>query len=130
MLTVRDKQMLVFREAAVVQYEARMLDYLRETYPRQHAALGEVAARNLVRHGIAFAKLQGMGSVGSVSVVIDLMARFGERFENSGAAEWVNQMFARRTLPAEVRIESIIKHLNAKTGGRTVVAAGADQSGH
>ena len=130
MLTVRDKQMSVFREAALVRYEARMLSYLRETYPQQIAALGEVATRDLVRHGIAFAKLHDMETVGSVSVVIDLMARFGERFENSGAAEWVNQMFARRTLPAEVRIESIIKHLIAKTGGRPVVAAGADQSGH
>lgn len=123
MLTIRDGQMAVFRETARQRYEQRMLAYMRDTYPARHAALGDEGTVKLVQHGIEFAKRHTILGMGGVSVIIDLMARFGERFEDSGAADWINEMLARDSLPAEVRIESIIKHLTAVTGGRVVVAA-------
>lgn len=121
MLKVRDAQMFVFREAAASRFEERMLDYVRETYPARHAELGEAGTRTLVRHGLALGRRHGIGAVGAVSVLIDMMARFGESFEGSGAATWIETMLARHDLPAEVRIESIIHHLNARTGGRVLV---------
>lgn len=123
MLTIRDEQMPAFRELADQRYTACMLDYLRQTYPARHAELGDDGALQLVRHGMDLARRNGIDEVGGVSVVIDLMGRFGQNFEASGAADWVGKMLARHELPPGVRIESIIKHLNAKTGGRALVAA-------
>ena len=123
MLTIRDEQMSTFRELADQRYSACMLDYLRQAYPARHAELGDDGALQLVRHGMDLARRNGIGEVGGVSVVIDLMGRFGQNFEASGAADWVGKMLARHELPPAVRIESIIKHLNAKTGGRALVAA-------
>jgi hypothetical protein len=125
MLTVRDEQLLIFRDAASQRYEERMVGYVRQAYPLLYAQRGDDATTALVRKGMALARGQGIDGVGSVSVVIDLMARFGDDFEASGAAEWIRAMLARRDLPDAVRIESIIKHLNAKTGGRVVTAVDA-----
>jgi len=125
MLTVRDAQLHVFREASVRRFEERMVDYVRQTYPARHAELGDAAAQALVRCGMAVGRRHGIDGVGGVSVLVDLMARFGEGFENSGAAAWIDQMLARHELPAAVRIESIIKHINTKTGGRVLVRAAA-----
>jgi hypothetical protein len=74
---------------------------------------------------MALGRRHGIDGVGGVSVLIDLMARFGEAFENSGAADWIEGMLALTELSAEVRIESIIKHLINKTGGRVLVRATA-----
>lgn len=123
MLTIRDEQLSPFRELAVHRLTARMLEYLHQTYPARHAEWGDDGARRLVALGLDLSRRSGIDGVGGISVVIDLMARFGPHFEASGAADWVSEMLARRDLPPSVRIESIIKHLNAKTGGRALVAA-------
>lgn len=130
MLTVRDEQLAVFRDAAARRFEARMVDYVRQTYPSLHAARGDEAVCALVGRATALARRNGIDGVGGASVIVDLMARFGEQFEASGAAEWIQAMLRRRDLPGAVRIESIIRHLNAKTGGRVlskVDATGSSQ---
>jgi hypothetical protein len=125
MMKVRAAQMFVFREAAVQRFEDRMCDYVRQTYPERHAELGDPGVRALVRKAMARARRHHIDGVGGTSVIIDLMARFGEAFENSGAAAWIDAMLARHELPADVRMESIIRHLTRKTGGRVLVRGAA-----
>jgi hypothetical protein len=121
MLIIREAQMSAFRHAAVDRFRHRMLAYLRRRHPQASERLGDDGLQRLLDCGLAKAKCHGIESTGNVSIVIEWLLRFGKGFEGSGDPAWMNAMLARHELPASVRIESIIRHLNAKTGGRVVV---------
>lgn len=121
MLIIREAQMSVLRETAVGRFRARMLAYLKRRHPQAAERLGDDGLVGLLDRGLARAHSHGIESTGAVGILIEWLLRFGEGFEGSGDPAWMNAMLSRHDLPASVRIESIIRHLNAKTGGRVVV---------
>jgi hypothetical protein len=81
MLTIRQNQFDDFREAARQRFEKRMVEVLRESFPRSARKLEESGLRDVIQHGIKTARGYGVVRQCDVGRYIALMFMFGPNFD-------------------------------------------------
>ena len=121
MLTIRATQLSILGRNSRREFEDRMVAHISTGYPRHYARLGEEGARRLVRDAIETGEARGIDTVGAVSVLIELMVEFGERFERAPDRGWAAEILENPALPGQLKVRLIRDRFEARTQGRTVV---------
>lgn len=94
MLVMREAQMKVFGQAAVRNFENRLLEYLEEVFPKQCAILGREQVRTVIRLGIEQAEQYGLVSERDVRLYVDLMFLLGSYFDLDPQLPWAARILA------------------------------------
>jgi hypothetical protein len=104
MLTIRPEQMAVFRAHRIKQFEAAKLSEIRQQFPTWYEQLGEEKTLRLIQAGIDKARRYGVTSRGDVSVLIDLMVRYGPDFDSRQDLEWQTEALRDSEVPDDARV--------------------------
>lgn len=91
-MKIRPEQMESFSEAAVQDFEDRMVVHLEKFFMEQCEALGEDEMRKAIREGIDRAAGHGITAERGVCKYIDLMFAFGRRFDESRELPWAQKI--------------------------------------
>ncbi len=94
MLVIRDSQMLAFEQAAVRNFENRLIDHLKEFFPRQCEILGKEQTRKAVRLGIERAEQYGLVSERDLHLYVGLMFMLGSYFDQDPQLPWAAKILA------------------------------------
>ena len=121
MITVRDAQVAVFRQARIDAFVHDMVHYIAAEYPTHYARLGPAGTREFVTRTLASATRMGIELEGAAGVLIELWLMFGEQFERSPDRVWARKILAHPKLPDFVRVEAVQNRLLERTGGRVLV---------
>jgi hypothetical protein len=122
MITVRDSQVAVFRQARIDAFVHDMAHYIAAEYPTHYQHLGPAGTREFVLRTLASATQLGIELEGAAGVLIELWLMFGEQLERSPDRVWARKILAHPRLPDFVRVETVQNRLLEKTGGRVLVA--------
>lgn len=87
-MKIRKKQMDVYSEAAVQDFEDRMVHHLEKCFPEQCEALGDAETRKAIREGIVLASDYGITLEPDVCRYISLMFAFGRNFDSDHHLPW------------------------------------------
>jgi hypothetical protein len=92
MFTIRQAQMDRFAEASRQEFDDRMVAHVQRFFPDQYQAMGDAAARRLIRHG--HARANGYGIVGEADVgrYITLVFGYGRDFDEN--EPWAREVLA------------------------------------
>lgn len=96
MLRIYRAQMTTFEANAVEQFVERVAGRLARYFPREVAALGDVALRALIRDGIAEAARYGITTRRETSKYITLLLAFGRGFDQ---APWAAKILGDAQIP-------------------------------
>lgn len=88
MLVMRETQMATFEQAAVHNFENRLLEHLEEFFPRHCEILGEEQARKVIRLGIERAKQYDFVSERDLHLYVGLMFMLGSYFDQDPQLPW------------------------------------------
>lgn len=88
MLVIRETQMTVLEQAAVRTFESRMLEHLKEFFPKHCEILGEEQARRVIRLGIERAEQYGLASERDIHLYVGLMFMLGSYFDQDPQLPW------------------------------------------
>jgi hypothetical protein len=91
-MKMRDEHMQAFTEAAVKDFEDRMVVHLNEFFPEQCEALGEAKTREAIREGIDRAARYEIVAECDVCKYIDLMFAFGRNFDTDPKLPWAGEV--------------------------------------
>ena len=122
MITVRDSQVAVFRQARIDAFVHDMVQYISAEYPTHYQHLGPAGTREFVLRALARATRMGIELEGAVGVLIELWLMFGEQLERAPDRVWARRILAHPRLPDFVRVETVQNRLLERTGGRVLVA--------
>lgn len=122
MITIRESQMDVFRQARIDAFVGDMVRYIATDYPTHYQRLGPAETRAFVLRSMDAASRHGIELEGAIGVLIELWLMFGEQFERSPDRVWARNILAHPRLPDFIRVESIQERLLARMGGRVLVA--------
>lgn len=118
-----------FSEAAVQDFEDRMVVHLDKFFPKHVEALGEDGVRKLVRTGIERAASYEITSERGVCKYIDLMVSFGEKFDKDRKLPWAGEILNDESIASPaVRIDRLFKA--AKKHVRLAADAEQETEGH
>jgi hypothetical protein len=92
MLQLRTEQMEVFRQAAVQNFEDRMVKHLKEYFTKPCDALGEAEIRRIIHFALEQIRSYGMMSEGSVNLYLDLMFMLGRSFDKDPQLPWAAEI--------------------------------------
>lgn len=120
-LTIRNAQLDVFREARARQFRDQLVSYIAAEYPRHFDRLGAEGTRAFVERSIESAARLGITIEGSVGALAELWLVYGEALERAPDREWAQNILAHKELPAYIKIEAIQGRIYEKTGGRAMV---------
>jgi hypothetical protein len=125
MLVIRDAQLDLLKAQTLERFEDDLVQSLAQDFEPKVALLGEDAVRRLIRRAIAFGHDRGIRNQGAVAVLAELMLQFGDRFECSPDRRWAEAILGHPTLPDHIRVDLARQRMMARTGGRTLMPAGA-----
>lgn len=94
MWTIRQEQVDAFRQAALQQFEDRMVEHLKVFAPKQWEVMGELDGRKLIRMGIEHASGYRFTNQGPVRFYIELMFMFGSYFDTDPQLPWVRPILS------------------------------------
>jgi hypothetical protein len=89
MLTVRSEQLSAFRHAAARRFESSLVKALQPLFPLMTRKLGELALRDIVRHGITRAREYGIVRQRDVGRYLAVMMMFGPDFDLRPSSGWL-----------------------------------------
>lgn len=121
MLTIREPQMTVFRDARVAAFINDMSGYLARAYPQQTARMGRAGTKEFVRRCVRSASALDIRLEGAIGALIERWLVYGERFERAPDREWAGNILAHPRLPDHVKVSAIQDRLDARSGGRVLV---------
>jgi hypothetical protein len=107
MFIVRKAQLAAFQQAAVTDFEDRMVAHLPEVFPEESAARGEAGLRALIRLGIERAARHGLTQEYDACLYFHVMLALGERFDDDPEISWARAALEETALSASARIESL-----------------------
>jgi hypothetical protein len=87
---VRREQMEAYREAALRDFEGRVVEHVARCFPDRLATLGEDGLRRMIRAGVERAGVHGVVAARDVCKFIDLMLVFGVNFDRE--REWAREI--------------------------------------
>ena len=85
---MRDAQMATFEQAAIHNFENRLLEHLEEFFPRHCEILGEEQVRKVIRLGIEQAEKYGLVSERDLHLYVGLMFMLGSHFDQDPQLPW------------------------------------------
>lgn len=85
MIVIRQEQLDVFSNAAVKDFENRMILHLRQSLPQECLALEDEALRQAIRHGMERAASYGIVAERDVCKYTEVMLRLGRNFDRDAA---------------------------------------------
>ena len=88
MLVMRDAQMGTFEQAAVHNFENRLLSHLKEFFPRHCEILGDEQVRKVIRLGIERAEQYELFSERDLHLYVGLMFMLGSYFDQDPQLPW------------------------------------------
>ncbi|HUT32676.1 MAG TPA: hypothetical protein VNE39_04275 [Planctomycetota bacterium] len=88
MLRIRPKQVKAFEQAAAKSFQDRMVEHIREFFPKHLAILGEPAIREVVGLGIDRGSIHGFITEHDLCLYIDLMLLLGCLFDEDPQYPW------------------------------------------
>lgn len=88
MLVMRDAQMATFEQAAIHNFENRLLEHLEEFFPRHCEILGEEQVRKVIRLGIERAEQYELVSERDLHLYVSLMFMLGSYFDQDLQLPW------------------------------------------
>jgi len=97
-MKMRDEHMQAFTEAAVKDFEDRMVVHLNKFFPEQCEALGEAKTREAIREGIDRAAGYGFVAERDVCKYIDLMFAFGRNLDTDRKLSWAGRILREETI--------------------------------
>ncbi len=92
---IREEQMQAFGAAAVQNFEASVAAKLKERFPKQCAAMGEDALKELVHLGRELAEEHGFKTCNGISAYIHLMVPLGAWFDRDPQYPWAGELLDR-----------------------------------
>ncbi|MFC1712435.1 hypothetical protein ACFL6S_02135 [Candidatus Poribacteria bacterium] len=108
MLEIRKEQMEVFEQAAVKNFEDRVIEHLEESFPKRCSALGEARVRGIIRYGWEQAKGYGLISERGVCLYVTLIFALGSGFDADPQLPWAAEALKDDNIEDEVaRIDEI-----------------------
>ncbi len=102
MLKIRSKQVKVFEQAAIRNFEDRMIEHLKKFTPKHFKILTEDDVRGIVRDGWERAKGHRFTSERSVRFYVELMLMLGSSFDTDPQMPWAAEILNDETLSDEV----------------------------
>ncbi len=88
MLVIRKAQMAVLEQAVLRTFENRMLEHLKEFFPKHCEILGEEQVRKVIRLGIERAEQYGLVSERDIHLYVGLMFMLGSYFDQDPQLPW------------------------------------------
>lgn len=92
MLRVRAEQVAVFEQAAVRNFEDRMVTHLREFAPSHFEFLTEEEVRHVICHGMKRAERHSFTSRRSLRIYTELMLMLGSGFDADPQLPWAAEL--------------------------------------
>lgn len=91
-IKIRSEQVQVFEQAAVRNFEDRMIEHLREFVPRHFKMLEEADFRKIIQYGWERAKSHRLTSERSVRIYIQLVLMLGSSFDSDPQMPWAAEI--------------------------------------
>lgn len=88
MLVIRETQVTVLEQAVLRTFESRLLEHLKEFFPKHCEILGEEQVRKVIRLGIERAKQYGLVSERDIHLYLGLMFMLGSYFDQDPQLPW------------------------------------------
>lgn len=88
MLVMREAQMTTFEQVAIHNFENRLLEHLKEFFPRHCEILGDEQVRKVIRLGIERAGQYDLTSERNVDLYVNLMFMLGSYFDQDPQLPW------------------------------------------
>lgn len=88
MLVIRKAQMAVLEQAVLRTFENRMLEHLKEFFPKHCEILGEEQVRKVIRLGLERAEQYGLVSERDIHLYVGLMFMLGSYFDHDPQLPW------------------------------------------
>ena len=88
MLVMRETQMATFEQAAIHNFENRLLEHLKEFFPRHCEIFGEEQVRKVIRLGIERAEQYELVSERDLHLYVGLMFMLGSYFDQDPQLPW------------------------------------------
>jgi len=107
MFILRKAQITAFQQAAVADFEERMLAHLPEVFPDETADHSPAALRALIRLGIDRAARHDIDQEYGACLYLHLMLALGERFDDDPKIPWARAALTEADLAASLRIEKL-----------------------
>jgi plasmid stability protein len=92
MLRIREEQVAVFEQAALRNFEDRMVAHLRDFAPTHSRLLTEDEMRVVIRHGMKQAESHGFTSERSIRIYTELMLMLGSSFDIDPQLPWAAEL--------------------------------------
>jgi predicted transcriptional regulator len=92
MLVIRETQMAAFEQAALRNFENRLLGHLEEFFPKHREVLGEEQMRKVIRLGIERAESYGLVSERDLHLYVGLMFMLGSYFDQDPQLPWATKI--------------------------------------
>lgn len=110
MLQIRAKQLEVFRQTRMREFEKRMADHVIGQYPQESALLnGRAGVLALIRRTIAHGFSLGFSTERDLAALIDLTVVYGERFEDSVPDSEIREVLHDREISPSSRVELVLE---------------------
>lgn len=121
MLVISGNQMKTFEQAAVWNFENRLLAHLEEFFPKHCAILGEDEMRKVVRLGLKRAEAYGLISQRDLHLYMGLMMMLGSRFDQDPQLPWaakilIDENIADPNIRADRLYDRAMVYLNQAAG--------------
>ena len=110
MLIIRGRHQAAFDQAVARSLECGLLTHITRIFGPRVAAMGEPAARALVRKAIARAKRHGIVQEYEVSRYLDMMFLLGEDFDADVALPWAREILARAGWTETEKMDRLCEH--------------------
>jgi hypothetical protein len=119
MLTIRREQMDIFQLAARADFEERALVHVRKVFGEHVHALGDEAARMLVRSACARAQALDIRREANVLLFVDLLFAAGDKFEAHADWEWARTILGDRSRSETLRLILVYDELPLRAATST-----------
>jgi hypothetical protein len=88
MLIIHPQHLKAFADAALLDFEERMLDHLRDFAPRHFRVLTDDEVRAVIRHGMERAAAHHLTTERGIRYYVDVMFMFGSGFDDDPLIPW------------------------------------------
>ncbi len=114
MFVIRKQHMDACAEVAMRNYEDRVLEHLRESFPGKVQELGEAKTRESICDAVQKAKGHGLISERDACIFVDLTFKLGKDFDQDPQYPWAAEILeGRDRQPPATRADRLIEKANA-----------------
>lgn len=120
MLRLRSDQIESFGERRREGFRRELCDRLLEDHSHLAGDAGRPGVEAFVDRALAVLATWGIETEGAASLLVELMAQVGERFERSPDRSFALDTLAHPALPGAIKAQMVFEKLHATTEGRSV----------